>query len=114
MTRPAHRPARWSRPVAAGVTIAVAGHVPSSGLLLWSMFTFTFYATPDTVFMVVCMVAVLHLVLCVLCVGVGYPLYRGRHRDFGLGLLAGWACGWIALVSGVVWIAMAAFISPSA
>jgi hypothetical protein len=97
--------------VAAGVVIALAGHLPASGLWLHNLYTFTFYAQPDSVFMVACLVAVLQLMLFLSCVPVGLSLYRTRHRDVGLGLLAGWGAGIFGLLAGTCLIAvMAAFL----
>lgn len=101
--RSADRPGKTT-----GVLVALGGHVPSSGLWLYTTFTFTFYATPDSVFMVACLVGILYVLLFVGCVVGGVLLLRGPSRDFGSGLLIGWVGGYVALLLGVCLIALLA------
>jgi hypothetical protein len=88
---------RWG--IAVGAGIALAGHVPASGVWLYTLYTATFDGPPDTVFLAVCLLVVLQLMLFP-CVPAGLSLYRSQHRDVGLGLLAGWGAGIVALVTG--------------
>ena len=92
------------RGLALGVGVALAGHVPASGLWLYTMYTFVFYATPDSVFMVTLAVVVLQACHFGFCFGTAYAVHRGRFRDFGIGLLIGWSAGPIALVGGTILI----------
>jgi hypothetical protein len=90
---------RWA--IAAGAGAALAGHALASGPWLYTLVMSAVYGAPDTVFLVVCVSAVLHLALFG-CVPVGLSLHRGRHRNFGFGLLAGWGAGIVVLVVGTV------------
>lgn len=98
----------------AGIGIAVAGHVPASGLWLLSLYTFVRYATPDSPFAVDCLVILLQLALFAGCVVAGVRLiYRG-DRSLGLGLLIGWAAGIVALIVGTILIAYSVSPDPRA
>ena len=92
------------RRLALGVGVALAGHVPASGLWLYTMYTFVFYTTPDSVFMVTLVVVVLQACHFGFCFGTAHAVHRGRLRDFGIGLLIGWSAGPVALVAGTILI----------
>jgi len=70
-----------------GVGCAVAGHIVAGGPWLGTAFTYTFYAAPDSVFMVACLTVFLELMLFVACLALGIGLLRSRWRQFGIGLL---------------------------
>ncbi|WP_446211506.1 hypothetical protein [Micromonospora sp. IBSANI012] len=105
---PAELPARLGlvRPgrFAAGIGIALAGHLPASGLWLFSYYTFVHYASPDSLFMVDCLVVLLQLALFACCAVPGSVLVLRGDRGLGLGLLFGWVTGIIALVVGTALI----------
>ncbi|MBM0230279.1 MULTISPECIES: hypothetical protein [Micromonospora] len=101
LARPA--PIRRGR-VSAGIGIAVVGHLPASGLWLVSCYTFIYHATPDSLFMVDCLVILFQLALFAGCVLAGGWLVLRGDRGVGLGPLIGWAVGAIALVVGTILI----------
>lgn len=105
---PAEPPARPAsvRPgrIAAGIGIALAGHLPATGLWLFSYYTFVYYASPDSLFMVGCLVILLQLALFASCAVPGSVLVLRGDRGLGLGLLIGWITGIIALVVGTALI----------
>ncbi|WP_233625098.1 hypothetical protein [Actinoplanes sp. ATCC 53533] len=67
---------------------------------MYTGFTYTFYAAPDSVFLVACLTGVVELMLFVTCVTLGVGLLRSRWRQFGIGLLSGWLFGAIAVPCG--------------
>ena len=88
---------RW---IAAGTGSALAGHVVAGGPWLYSVFTFTAYAVPDSVFMVACLTAALELMLFLVCMTLGRALLRSRRRHLGTGLVIGWFVGVFAVLGG--------------
>ncbi|MFE9688644.1 hypothetical protein [Micromonospora sp. NPDC005806] len=94
--------------IAAGIGIALAGHLPASGLWLLSFYTFVYYASPDSLFMVDCLVILLQLALFACCAVTGSVLVRRGDRGLGLGLLVGWVTGIVALVLATALIACSA------
>ncbi|MEU4477081.1 hypothetical protein AB0F68_03285 [Micromonospora sp. NPDC023966] len=96
MVRPGH--------IAAGIGIALAGHLPASGLWLSSYYTFVHDASPDSLFMVDCLVVLLQLAMFASCAVPGSVLVLRGDRGLGLGLLFGWVTGIIALVVGTALI----------
>ncbi|WP_446217989.1 hypothetical protein [Micromonospora sp. IBHARD004] len=100
--------------IAAGIGIAVAGHVPASGLWLYSFYTFVYSASPDSLFMVDCLVILLQLALFACCAVPGGVLVLNGDRGLGLGLLIGWVAGVIALVVGTILIGHSVPVDPTA
>lgn len=100
--------------IAAGIGIALAGHVPASGLWLLSFYTFVYYATPDSLFFADCCVICLQLALFTGCIVPGVRLIRRGERGIGPGLLIGWAAGILGLVVGTILIAYSVLPFPNA
>jgi hypothetical protein len=88
--------------VAGGVGIALAGHVLASGPWLFSLYTFVYYGTPDSLLLVDVVVLLLQLALFAGCLVVGIWLVVRRERGIGVGLLVGWAVGVVGLVLGTM------------
>ena len=86
--------------VAAGIVGACAGHIVVGCPWFYTFFTFTVHATPDSVFMLVCLMGALELVLFVVCMTLGVGLLHSRGRYVGVGLLIGWFAGVIAVLGG--------------
>jgi hypothetical protein len=97
--------------IAGGVCIALAGHVPASGLWLVSLYTFVVYSTPDSPFLVDCCVILMQIVLFIGCVVTGVVLIRRGERGIGPGLLIGWAVGIVGLVVGTLLVGAVATAS---
>lgn len=115
---PAELPARSASVrrgrIAAGIAIAVAGHVPASGLWLFSFYTFVYHASPDSLFLVDCLVILLQLALFACCAVTGGVLVLRGDRGLGLGLLSGWVAGIVALAVGTVLIDHSVPVEPAA
>ncbi|MGW3603296.1 hypothetical protein [Micromonospora sp. NPDC005161] len=94
--------------ISAGIGIALAGHLPASGLWLLSFYTFVYNASPDSLFMVDCLVILLQLALFACCAVTGSVMVIRGDRGLGLGLLIGWVTGIIVLVAGTALIAFSA------
>jgi hypothetical protein len=73
-------------------------------LWLFSLYTFAYDATPDSLFVVDLLVVLLQLALFAGCVISGCWLLLRRDRGLGLGVLVGWAVGIIGLVLGTMLI----------
>lgn len=90
--------------LAAGLVVALACHVPATGLWLFSFYMFIYHASPDSLFMVGYLVVLLQLALFAGCVLTGGWLVFHGDRSLGLGLLIGWTAGIITLVVGTILI----------
>jgi hypothetical protein len=97
---------RWR--IAAGIGIALAGHLPASGLWLLSFYAFVYDASPDSLFMVGCLVILLQMALFAGCAVTGSVMVIRGDRGIGVGMLVGWVTGIIALVLGTALIAYSA------
>jgi hypothetical protein len=86
--------------IATGTACAAAGHLVAGGPWLYTVFTFTAYAEPDSVFLVACLTAALELMLLLVCMTLGLTFLRSRRRHVGIGLLTGWFVGVIAVPCG--------------
>lgn len=83
------RPIRGGK-VAAGIGVAIAGHLLTIGVAVVGV-----AATTAGVWLVVALA--LQLALFVACLTIGIVWIVKRDRGFGLGLLIGWAVGVIVL-----------------
>jgi hypothetical protein len=91
----------------AALACAFAGHLVAGGPWLSTVSMSTFYAEPDSVFMVLLLTGALEWMLFVLCVMLGVGLRHSRWRHVGTGLLIGWFAGVIAVLGGgtaLIWL----------
>ncbi|GAA3455281.1 hypothetical protein [Dactylosporangium matsuzakiense] len=84
-----------------GAAAGVVGQVLICGYWLHSFASFVSDAVPDTMFMVTGIAALAQLVLFVGCIGAGIGALR-RNRSLGVGLIAGWPGGLVAVALGLV------------
>jgi hypothetical protein len=80
--------------VAAGIGLAVVGHLVANGLILLSALI---------LFIIVPVGVVMHLGLFLLCLVAGLRMLSGGDRALGLGLMIGWVVGAAGSATLIVW-----------
>lgn len=94
------------------IAIAIATHLPGGGLWLATLYSFTFFATPDFLFPAILLAFVFELASFVACVVPG--IWLARRRGLGLGLLVGWAVGIVGVILGTFLIYLLALNADAA